>query len=178
MSDTHSDINARIRDLSVRADLADGTLVMLVDVDGSQEELFRAVTDPEVLAQWSPIVPDGPLTEVGPHTARESEREEPVDARVFDVAHGFAVGHMWGDLEVRWSVEPGRINLQTDVPEGRPAAELAAGWHICLAVLEARLDGEDQPRIVGEDTSQHGFEDLRTHYEETLGDSPLSDPRG
>lgn len=173
-----SDINARIRDLSVRADLADGTLVMLVDIDGSQQELFTAVTAPEVLAQWSPIVPDGPLTEIGPHTARESEGDESVDCRVFDVAFGFAVGHMWGDLEVRWSVEPGRINLQTDVPEGGTAAELAAGWHICLAVLEARLAGEDQARIVGADARQHGFEELREHYEDTLGESALSDPRG
>ena len=172
-----TDIDSRIRDLSIRADLAGNTLVMLVDVDGSFEELWDYVTDPELLRTWSPVVPEKPLTEVGPNTSRETPDAEPVDAEVIAAVYLVAIAHRWGDVELHWSMEPGRLNLQTTLPSCEDAPKIAAGWHICFAVLDALLSGEDQPRIVGEDALNHGFEELRRSYEETLGESALSDPK-
>ena len=44
----------------------------------------------------------------------------------------------------------------------------AAGWHVCLDVLEPVLGGEDVPRRVGQDALAGGWEALRDKYADAL----------
>lgn len=163
------DIDTRIRDLLVRAEIADGSLVMEVDVAGSAEQLWRAITDPEQLARWSPVVPDRALTSIGPALSRENPDEDPVAADVLALAADHAVTHRWGDATLGWVVDDGQVDLQVALPEVEQAQYFAAGWHVCLAVLDAQLSGEDQARIVGTEAMDHGWEELRALYAREFG---------
>ncbi|MGY5766014.1 hypothetical protein ACXET9_12525 [Brachybacterium sp. DNPG3] len=166
---TGVDIDRRIRELSVWATIADDTLIMEVDIAGSEDELWRALTDPEQLARWSPVVPDRPLTTVGPALARENPDDEPVAADVLAVAGEHAVTHRWGDATVGWMIEEGRLDLQVGLPRLEDAQYFAAGWQVCLAVLDAQLQGIEQERIVGRDALDHGWEELRRGFAEEFG---------
>ena len=129
-------IDTRIRDLLVRAEIADDTLVMEVDVAGSAEQLWQAITDPAQLARWSPVVPDRPLTSIGPALSRENPEDDPVAADVLALAGEHAVTHRWGDATLGWVIDEGQVDLQVALPEVEQAQFFAAGWQVCLAVLE------------------------------------------
>ncbi|MBK0331314.1 hypothetical protein I8D64_07850 [Brachybacterium sp. MASK1Z-5] len=163
------DIDARIRDLPVRAEIADDTLILEVDIAGTEEQLWRAITDPEQLARWSPVVPDRRLTEVGPALSRETPDEDPVAADVLATAGQHALTHRWGDATMGWMIEEGRLDIQVGLPDVQQAQYFAAGWQVCLAVLDAQLSGLDQERIVGMDAMDHGWEELRARYAEEFG---------
>ena len=47
----------------------------------------------------------------------------------------------------------------------------AAGWHLCLDVLDGTLAGAAPARVVGEAALDHGWESLRDDYAELLGAS-------
>ena len=49
------------------------------------------------------------------------------------------------------------------------AAMNAAGWHLCLDVLDDVADGVDRSRVVGQDAAVHGWEALRDKYSDALG---------
>jgi hypothetical protein len=153
----------------VRAELADDSLVMEVDVAGTDEQLWAALTDPEHLARWSPVVPDRPLTSIGPALARETPESDPFAADVLAIAGSHAVTHRFGDVTVGWVVDVGQVDLQVKPVAPEQAVSLAAGWQVCLAVLDAQLSGLDQERIVGQDALEHGFEDLVALYREAFG---------
>lgn len=163
------DIDARIRDLSVRAELADGSLVMEVDLAGTAAQLWEALTDPAQLARWSPVVPDRALTSPGPALSRENPEEDPVTADVLAIAGEHALTHRWGESTLGWMVDEGQLDLQVTLPDPQQAQYFAAGWHVCLAVLDARLEGLDQERIVGMDALEHGWEELRARYADEFG---------
>ena len=163
------DIDTRIRDLLVRAEIADDTLVMEVDVAGSAEQLWQAITDPAQLARWSPVVPDRPLTPIGPALSRENPEADPVAADVLALAGEHAVTHRWGDATLGWVIDEGQVDLQVALPEVEQAQFFAAGWQVCLAVLDAQLSGEEQERIVGMDAMDHGWEELRSRYAREFG---------
>src|SRR5699024_860651 len=57
-----SDIDQRIADLPVAVDLTEDAVILEVDLSGTAEQIWAHVTDPELLATWSPIVPERPLT--------------------------------------------------------------------------------------------------------------------
>lgn len=164
-----ADIDARIRELPVRAELTEDSLVLETDLAGTEDELWQAITDPERLARWSPVVPDRPLTEVGPALSREHPEDDPVAADVLDVAGRHAVTHRWGEARLAWMVEEGRLVLQAALPDLAEAQYYAAGWQVCLAVLDAQLSGLEQERIVGRDAMDHGWEELRARYAAEFG---------
>ena len=163
------DIDARIRDLPVRAELADGSLVMEVDLAGTAAQLWEALTDPAQLAHWSPVVPDRALTSPGPAISRENPGEDPVTADVLAIAGEHALTHRWGESTLGWMVDEGQLDLQVTLPDPQQAQYFAAGWHVCLAVLDARLEGLDQQRLVGMDALEHGWEELRARYADEFG---------
>lgn len=174
------DIDTRIRELPVRATLTEDALLLEVDIAGSEEQLWQAVTDPEVLARWSPVVPDRPLTSEGPALSREHPEQDPVTADVLEVAGTHALTHRWADATVGWVIEEGRLVMQTVLPEIEQAQYYAAGWQVCLAVLDAQLSGLDQERIVGMDAMEHGWEELRARYAAEFGhaDGPAPGSEG
>jgi hypothetical protein len=81
--------------------------------------------------------------------------------------------HRWGDDVVRWRLEPTdsgcRLTLEQTMRERDHTAMNAAGWHICLDVLDTALAGTPSGRLVGPDAAQRDWESLRDVYAERLG---------
>jgi uncharacterized protein YndB with AHSA1/START domain len=154
-------------------DRTEDAVILEVDLAGTVEQIWAHLTDPALLAAWSPIVPERPLTEVGPVLARENPGDDPVAVDVLATAGDHALSHRWGDDVLEWLVDEARLTLLMKLADPRLAPLHLAGWQVCLGVLDARLDGEEQERIVGRDALDHGWEQLRERYARELD---LPDP--
>src|SRR2546430_8360912 len=68
-----------------------------------------------------------------------------------------ALEYNWGGFDVRWQLEAlgggTRLTLWTNI-DRRFISMGAAGWHICLDVLERLLGSQPLGRIVGPDAMQ------------------------
>jgi len=168
-----SDITQRILDLPVVVEPADQAVIMAIDLSGSAERIWAHLTDPDLLATWSPIVPERPLTEVGPVLARESPDSDPFTADVLATAGDHALSHRFGDDTLEWLIDQGRLTLLLRLTDPSTAPLQLAGWQVCLGVLDARLEGHEQERIVGQDALAHGWAQLRARYARELD---LPDP--
>jgi uncharacterized protein YndB with AHSA1/START domain len=153
----------------------DGAWVLTMERDLAQppEKVWPWLTDPDRLRQWSPVVPDKPFDEVGPRQVRENPDDEPVTGDVLAVNPPRELVHRWGDDVLRWRLSPTvtgcRLTLEQSTSDRDRAAVNAAGWHVCLDVLEKALEGTASSRVVGQDALDHGWESLRDRYTEMLG---------
>lgn len=161
-------IDQRIADLPVAVDLTEDAVILEVDLSGTGAQIWEHLTDPELLATWSPIVPEHPLTDVGPVLSRENPNDEPVAVDVLATAGDHALTHRWGEDTLEWLIDEARLTLLMKLAAPQYAPTHLAGWQVCLGVLDARLDGLDQQRIVGPDALEHGWSELRDRYAREL----------
>ena len=120
------------------------------------EKVFRAISDPAEMRHWFPA---GVETELRPgapirFSFGEEDAETP-GGEVLEVDPPKLLVYTWGDDVLRWEIVPegGGSRLyfsQTIAPEGGSgglpgSARNAAGWDVCLARLEARVDGDPPP---------------------------------
>ncbi|WP_257015786.1 hypothetical protein [Rhodococcus sp. ACS1] len=63
--------------------------------------------------------------------------------------------------------------MRHTLDDQRTAAMTAAGWHMCLDVAEALLDGNPIGPIVGADAMNYGWRALNEQYSERLGVEPI-----
>jgi uncharacterized protein YndB with AHSA1/START domain len=147
-------------------------LTMTRDLPHPVDRVWPKLTEPHQLATWSPVVPDRPLTSVGPATSRETPQADGVDAEVLVSDPPHELVHRWGGHLLRWTLAPtatgSRLTLEHTFDERAERGMYAAGWHICLAVLAAGLDGHDVDRVVGARATDHGWPDLRERYDSAL----------
>lgn len=133
--------------------------------------LWDWITQPELLGEWSPFVPDRPLTHVGRAHAREVDGARVVASDVLQLHAGETLRHRWGPDDLTWRIEDDhgqfRLTLEDQVRDRAEAAAMAASWDICLAVLACRLRGEDVPRVLGEDAVAYGWQLLHDVYTES-----------
>lgn len=160
----------------VRKDGESWTLVLVRELHHPPEKVWQALTDPASLREWAPFDADADLGKVGatvrlttvgapkPHvTETKVARAEP--ARVLE--------YNWGGFDVRWQLEPfgdgTRLTLWTSI-DRRFIAMGAAGWHICLDVLDHLLSGTPVGRIVGPDAMKfEGWQRLNGEYARQFG---------
>jgi uncharacterized protein YndB with AHSA1/START domain len=153
----------------------DGAWVLTLERDFTHppEVVFPWLTDPDRLARWSPIVPDRPLDAPGARRVRENPGDDPVDGEVLSVDPPRELVHRWGEDLVRWRLSATgsgcRLTLEQTMRQRDPAAMNAAGWDVCLSVLEEVLGGSDTPRATGPDAAARGWAALRDNYAEALG---------
>jgi hypothetical protein len=86
--------------------------------------------------------------------------------------------YAWGGQQMRWELaavgEGTRLTLWHNI-DRRYIAMGAAGWHVCLDVLEHALDGDRIGRIVGADAlAFEGWQRLHAEYSAQLGVEPPS----
>jgi uncharacterized protein YndB with AHSA1/START domain len=136
------------------------------------EKVWPWLTEPDRLTRWSPIVPDQPFDAVGARQVRENPGDEPVAGDVIAIDPPHELVHRWGDDVVRWRLTPTAtgclLSLEQSMRDRGPAAMNAAGWHLCLDVLDGAISGAATSRIVGEAARDHGWESLRDGYAELL----------
>jgi len=81
-------------------------LTMTREYPHPPEKLWAMLTDPALLARWSPVVPDRPLDTVGPARAQESPDMPEVDAEVVACEPARLLVHRWGSQLLRWTLTP------------------------------------------------------------------------
>src|SRR5438128_330198 len=152
------------------------TLVLVRELRHPPAKVWKALTEPEELREWAPFDSDrnlgavgtAKLTTVGAPTPLVSEsqvkRADPPRLLEFN----------WGGQDIRWQLEPSgsggtRLTLWHNI-DRRFIAMGAAGWHICLDVMERLLAGHPIGRIVGGDAMQFdGWQRLNAEYAKQFG---------
>ena len=151
------------------------TLVVIRDLPHPPAKVWKALTDPEQLREWAPFDSDWNLGAVG--AARLTTVGAPTphvsDIQVTRADAPKALEYDWGGSNIRWELEPRgsgtRLTLRHDIDRGFISMG-AAGWHICLDVLDRFLAGQPVGRIVGADALQFGgWQRLNAEYAREFG---------
>jgi uncharacterized protein YndB with AHSA1/START domain len=152
------------------------TLIFIRELRHAPAKVWKALTDPAELDQWAPFAADRDLGTPGEATLTMIDRDTrmPVPATVLAAVPPRLLEYTWGEDRLRWELEPSgsgtRMTLRHTLAKPDMAAMVAAGWHICFAVLEHLLDGDPVGVIRGQDAMDHGFERLRAGYAEKFTD--------
>ena len=147
------------------------TLVLVRELHLSPEKVWQALTDPAHLREWAPFDADASLgtagttvklTTVGAPTPMVSE------TRVTRADPPKVLEYNWGGFDMRWELEAHdggtRLTLWTNI-DRRFISMGAAGWHICLDVLDRLLAGQPIGRIVGPEAMKFdGWQRLNAEY--------------
>ncbi|KFE64424.1 SRPBCC family protein [Hyalangium minutum] len=152
------------------------TLVLVRDLRHPPAKVWEAITDPEHLREWAPFDSDRSLGAVG--TARLSTVGAPTpmvsETQVKRADAPKLLEYSWGGQDIRWELEPlagqgTRLTLWHNI-DRRFIAMGAAGWHICLDVLDGLLAGEPIGRLVAADALKFdGWQRLHAEYAQQFG---------
>jgi uncharacterized protein YndB with AHSA1/START domain len=144
------------------------TLVLVRDLRHPPAMVWEALTDPAQLAEWAPFDASRDLGTVGPVTLSTVGAPQVSETRVTRADRPRALELNWGGNELRWELQPKgsgtRLTLWHNIDRGFIAWG-AAGWHICLDVLDRLLGGKPLGRMVGPDVMKFdGWQRLKTEY--------------
>ena len=157
-------LRQRAISLDLSTSLKVNILTLILPTTASRQTLWAFLTEPGELARWSPFVPDRIITSLGDLTAKEREGDMPYDSRIIEFEPLDSLAHTWGDDVVRWVLADESLRCEMTLARPEYASYYAAGWQVCLAGLQALLEGEEQERTVGEDAMRHGGVELQEHY--------------
>ena len=112
----------------------------------SVERVWRAVTEPAELAHWFPSVVRGDLTAGAPLTFEFPGGEMPtMEGEVIEVDPPRTLAFTWGDdvlrIELEGDDESCVLHFVVLFDDAERASRDAAGWHVCLDLLDRRLGG-------------------------------------
>ncbi|HEX6837798.1 MAG TPA: SRPBCC family protein [Polyangia bacterium] len=156
----------------IRKEGDEWTLVLVRELRHPPEKVWRALTEPEHLRQWAPFDADRSLASVGAVTLSTVGVPQVAETRVTRADRARLLEYSWGG-DLRWELEPlgggTRLTLWHKI-DRRFIAMGAAGWHICLDVLDRSLAGEPVGRIVGPEAMKFdGWQRLHAEYQKQLG---------
>ena len=161
-------------DASVVPDGDGWTLIFIRELKHPPAAVWRALVDPAEVGQWAPFAADRDLATVGPATLTMIDRDVrmPLAAEVLRADAPRLLEYTWGEDRLRWELEPAgrgtRLTLRHTLAKPDMEAMVAAGWHLCLVVLDRHLGGDPVGPIRGRDAMDHGFENLRDAYAQTF----------
>lgn len=158
----------------VRKDGEKWTLVLVRELRHSPQKVWHALTDPASLREWAPFDADRSLAAVGSVKLSTVGTPTPQVSET-EVTRADApklLEYRWGDNQMRWELEPlgdgTRLTLWHNIDRGFIAMG-AAGWHICVDVLDRLMGDEPIGRIVGGDAMQFGWPRLNEEYAKRFG---------
>jgi uncharacterized protein YndB with AHSA1/START domain len=150
------------------------TLVLVRALRHPPEKVWQALTDPVSLREWAPFDADRSLAAVGPVRLSTVGTPTPQisDTQVTRVEAPHLLEYRWGENDMRWQLEPlgdgTRLTLWHNIDRAFITMG-AAGWHICLDVLERFVAGDPIGRIVGGDAMKFGWPRLKDEYAKQWG---------
>jgi uncharacterized protein YndB with AHSA1/START domain len=152
------------------------TLIFIRQLDQPPAAVWTALTEPAEIDQWAPFAATAPLTTPGRTTLTMVDGDERTDlpAVVTLVDPPVVLEYTWGSDTLRWELAPvgggTRLTLRHTLASPSPGmgAMVAAGWHLCLEVLNRLLNGKPVGVIRGRDAMKFGWEELRAAYAERL----------
>jgi uncharacterized protein YndB with AHSA1/START domain len=152
------------------------TLVLVRELRHSPEKVWAALTDPAQLREWAPFDADRSLATVGTAvtlTTFGAPSPHAVKSKVKRADAPKMLEYDWGGGEVRWELEPTgsgtRLTLYANI-DRRFISMGAAGWHICLDVLDHHLGGDPIGRMAGVEVLKFGgWQRLNAEYAKEFG---------
>lgn len=152
------------------------TLVIVRELQHSPENVWQALTDPARLREWAPFDADHNLGVAGTTatlTTVGAPSPHVTETTVTRAERPRLLEYNWGGFDMRWQLEPlgagTRLTLWTNI-DRRYIAMGAAGWHICLDVMDRLLDGAPVGRIAGMDAMKfEGWQRLTAEYSRQFG---------
>ena len=152
-------------------------LVVARDLRHPPAAVWAALTEPEQLVAWAPFTAGRDLGATGAATVTMIDG---VDGDRVDVAVTVTraepptlLEYTWGSDDLRWELAAAgggtRLTLRHRVGSREDVARAAAGWHLCLEVLEQLLAGDPVPPVRGRDALEHGWAALHDRYAAQLG---------
>jgi uncharacterized protein YndB with AHSA1/START domain len=151
------------------------TLILVRQLRHSPEKVWEAITDPAHLREWAPFDADGSLGTVGTTvklTTVAAPRPQVSETRVTRADAPEILEYNWGGNDLRWELETfdggTRLTLWHNI-DHRFISWGAAGWHICLDVLDHLLSGTPINRIVGGEAMKFGWQRLNAEYAKQFG---------
>jgi len=152
------------------------TLVLVRELRHSPDKVWRALTDPAQLREWAPFDADGSLATTGARvklTTIGAPKEMVADTTVTRAEAPSVLEYKWGGFDMRWELQAvgsgTRLTLWHNI-DRRYIAMGAAGWHICLDVMDRALSGTPLGRMVGPDVMKFGgWPRLLAEYARLLG---------
>ena len=161
------------------------TLVVVRDLAHPPAKVWKALTDPAHLREWAPFDSDRDLGAVG--TVKLSTVGTPAphvtETQIKRADAPRALEYSWGGNDLRWELEPmasggTRLTLWHNIDRGFISMG-AAGWHICLDVLERLVAGQPIGRIVGPEAMKFDWQRLNVEYASQFGvEAPSWPPKG
>jgi uncharacterized protein YndB with AHSA1/START domain len=154
------------------------TLVLARDLPHPPERVWRALTAVEHLPRWAPFASDVDLGAPGPASltmlgGAPGSDPEVAPGEVLTAERPRLLVYRWGDDVLRWELAPAgtgtRLVLAHTVADRTWTSKVAAGWHLCLANLDAVLAGRPVEPVVGAAAAAHGWDDLERRYADVLG---------
>lgn len=155
------------------------TLVLVRELRHSPEKVWPALTDPAQLREWAPFDADGSLGQAGATVKLTTVGAPAVRVTETTITRADAprlLEYNWGGQNIRWELEPlgagTRLTLWAQIDRNWIAMG-AAGWHICLDVLDHLLGATPMGRIVGRDAMKFGgWQRLHVAYTKQFGVEP------
>jgi uncharacterized protein YndB with AHSA1/START domain len=167
----------------VRKDGDKWTLILVRELRHPPAKVWQALTDPAELREWAPFDSDGSLASVGTVRLSTIGTPKPVvsETRVTRAEAPKLLEYSWGGNDIRWQLEPlgggTRLTLWHNIDRGYISMG-AAGWHICLDVLDRLLAGAPLGRIVAGDAMKFEWARLNTEYAQQFGvEAPVWPPK-
>ena len=160
----------------VRKDGDTWTLVLVRELRDPPEKVWQALTDPAHLREWAPFDADGNMGTAGAQvklTTVGAPGPHVTETTVTRADAPNVLEYNWGGFDMRWELEATgdgtRLTLWTNI-DRRFISMGAAGWHICLDVLERFLADQPIGRIVGPDAMKFGgWQRLNAEYAKQFG---------
>jgi uncharacterized protein YndB with AHSA1/START domain len=149
-------------------------LVLVRELRHAPDKVWRALTDPAQIREWAPFEADASLGAAGTEVNLSAVGAPHVtSARITQADEPKLLEYTWGDHPMRWELEPAgggtRLTLWTVIPRSYIAMG-AAGWHICLDVLDHLLAGDPIGRMAGPAAMQfEGWKRLHAEYAQAFG---------
>jgi hypothetical protein len=145
------------------------TLVLVRELRHSPENVWQALTDPEQLREWAPFEVDQSLGVAGSMVKLKWASTMQITETKVTRAEA---SRLLEYNDMRWQLEPmpsgTRLTLWHSI-DRRFIAWGAAGWHICLDVMDRFIAGDPLGRIVGGDAMKFEWQRLNVEYAEQFG---------
>lgn len=153
------------------------TLVLVRDLRHAPAKVWKALTEPEHLRAWAPFDADGSLAAAGTTVKLTTVGAPSAPVSETQIKRAEAprlLEYNWGGQDIRWELEPvgaggTRLTLWHNI-DRRFISMGAAGWHICLDVLDRSLAGQPIGRMVGPEVMKFGgWQRLNAEYAQQFG---------
>jgi uncharacterized protein YndB with AHSA1/START domain len=145
------------------------TLVLVRQLRHAPEKVWQALTDPSHLREWAPFDVSGSLGAVGAVKLTWVGTPTPLQTRVTRAEAPRVLEYD----DMKWELESSdggtRLTLWTSI-DRRFISMGAAGWHVCLDVLDRLLGGAPIGRIAGGEAMKFdGWQRLNAEYAKQFG---------